>query len=90
MESHWAWGWFSLHLVPRLESYQIESLGIGSVDFLTQGWKVIKWGLLGFVLSISGAKASKSTQNCFPNNWSVAAVTSQKLVLPAESVLHEV
>ena len=31
-----------------------------------------------------------STQNCFHNTLSAAAVTSHTLLLPAESVLHEV
>ena len=46
-----SWDWFSPRLVPRLESHQIEHLGIGFDDFLSQCWKVIKSSLLGLVLS---------------------------------------
>ena len=46
-----SWDWFCRLLEPWPESHQIEPLGIGFVDFLSQCWKVIKSSLLGFVLS---------------------------------------
>ena len=52
--------WFSRCLEPRLECHQIEPPGDGFVDFLSQGWKVIKSNFLGLILSTSGANASKS------------------------------
>ena len=42
------WDWFCRLLEPWPESHQIEPLGIGFVDFLSQCWKVIKSSLLGF------------------------------------------
>ena len=45
------WDWFCRLLEPWPESHQIETLGIGFVDFLNQCWKFIKSNLLGFVLS---------------------------------------
>ena len=46
-----SWDWFCRLLEPWPESHQIEPLGIGFGDFLSQCWKVIKSSLLGFVLS---------------------------------------
>ena len=46
-----SWDWFCRLLEPWPESHQIETLGIGFVDFLNQCWKFIKSNLLGFVLS---------------------------------------
>ena len=45
------WDWFCRLLEPWPESHQIEPLGIGFGDFLSQCWKVIKSSLMGFVLS---------------------------------------
>ena len=46
-----SWDWFCRLLEPWPESHQIEPLGIGFGDFLSQCWKVIKSSLLGVVLS---------------------------------------
>ena len=47
-----SWDWFCrlVESHPWPESHQIEPLGIGFVDFLSQCCKVIKSSLLGFVL----------------------------------------
>ena len=42
--------WFPRRLEPRPQSHKIELPGIGFVDFLSQGQKVIKSTLLGLVL----------------------------------------
>ena len=56
-----AWDWFCRLLEPRPESHQIEPPGSGFLDFWSQRQKVFKSSFLGFVLSASGAKARKSS-----------------------------
>ena len=53
--------WFSRCLEPKPKRYQIEFPGVAFVGFLIRGWKVVKSSLLGLVLSTSGAKARKSS-----------------------------
>ena len=56
-----AWDWFCRLLEPRPESHQIEPPGSGFLDFWSQRQEVFKSSFLGFVLSASGAKARKSS-----------------------------
>ena len=57
--------WFHRLLEPMPESHQSTAPGSGFLDFWSQGQKAIKSSLLGFVLSTSGAKAEKSSNQVF-------------------------